>query len=76
MDVFVLHHVHVFDDGEEDVKLIGVYSSQANAVAAIDRLRQQPGFRDMLEGFTISRYPIDLDHWTEGYVTIDTADGL
>ncbi len=25
MEIFVLHHVHIFDDGEEDVKLIGLY---------------------------------------------------
>ena len=51
MDVFVLHHVNTLDDGEEDVKMIGVYSSQEQAEAAIDRLSAKPGFSDAPEGF-------------------------
>ena len=73
MNVFVLHHIHVLDDDEEDVKLIGVYSSEAAADAAITRLRQQPGFSEKPEGFTISQYSLDMDYWTEGYVTLDPS---
>jgi hypothetical protein len=74
MDVFILHHVHTFDDGEEDVKLIGVYSSLATATDAIERLRRQPGFCDIPEGFMIDRYALDVDHWIEGYVTIGSNE--
>ena len=70
MEVFVLQHVHTFDDGEEDVKMIGVYSSREQAEAAIGRLSGQPGFSDTLEGFEIAPYVLDVDHWTEGYVTV------
>ena len=70
MDVFVLHHVHTFDEGDEDVKMIGVYSSSALATLAIERLRLQPGFCDAPDGFTIDKYSVDVDHWEEGYVTI------
>ena len=73
MDVFVLHHIHVLDDDVEDVKLIGVYSSEAAARAAITRLRPQSGFCETPEGFTISQYSLDVDHWTEGYVTLDPS---
>lgn len=31
MRVFVLQHVHLINDGEEDVKLIGVYSTRERA---------------------------------------------
>jgi hypothetical protein len=31
MDVFILWHVHEFEDGSEDVKLIGVYSARERA---------------------------------------------
>jgi hypothetical protein len=71
MDVFVLHHVHTFDNGDEDVKLIGVYSSLVTAQTAITRLKYQPGFRELPEGFTISQYRVDTDHWIEGYTTMD-----
>jgi hypothetical protein len=70
MDVFILWHVHEFEDGSEDVKLIGVYSTRERAEAAKQRLLNQPGFCDIPEGFHIDRYPLDKDHWTEGYVTV------
>lgn len=68
--VFVLEHVHVKDDGEEDVKLIGLYSSRARAEEAVVRLISMPGFRDTPEGFSIGEYPIDQDGWAEGYTAI------
>jgi len=67
--VWVLQHVHLFDDGDEDVKLIGVYSTEAKGKEAIERLRIQPGFRDAQDGFTLDCYPWDRDHWAEGYET-------
>jgi hypothetical protein len=69
-DLFVVQHLHVLHDGEEDVKLIGVYSSSEGAERAVARLRLQAGFCDTPEGFSIDRYTLDEDHWTEGYVTI------
>jgi hypothetical protein len=69
MDVFVLHHIH--DLGEnEDTKLIGVYSSEVRAAAAISRLSCQPGFVEHPNGFHLDRYSVDKDHWTEGFVTV------
>lgn len=70
MKVFVLHHVHELSDGEEDVKLIGIYSSEETANLAIARLAQQPGFREAVAGFHVERYEVDKDHWTEGFVTV------
>jgi len=70
MEVFVLHHVHTFDSGEEDVKMLGVYSSLEQAEAAIERLKAKPGFSDTPEGFIVDRYVMNEDCWTEGYVTV------
>jgi hypothetical protein len=69
--VFLLQHTHEFDDGHEDVKLIGVYSNRANAEKAQIAVRDQPGFRDTPEGFTISECRLDPEQpsWEEGYVT-------
>ena len=69
MDTFVLQHVHVLDEDEEDVKMIGVYSSQEAAEAAIARMRLLPGFREAPDGFNIDRYQLDEDNWTSGYIT-------
>jgi hypothetical protein len=61
------------EDGTEDVKFIGVYSSRDNAQAAIARLGQTPGFSDALAGFHIDEYQVDKDQWVEGYSTLANA---
>lgn len=77
--VFVLRHNHVIGDGVEDVKIIGVYRTRRAAKRAIARLASKPGFAehaggadampgDDEEGFHITRYALDDDHWVQGYV--------
>ena len=68
--VYLLHHVHEYEDGREDVKLIGVYTSETLASEALARVRNQPGFRDHPAGFEICEYELNQDSWTEGYVTL------
>jgi hypothetical protein len=71
MEVFVLWHVHEFPDGEEDGKLIGIYSSPERAEQAKERALARPGFRDAPDGFIIDRETVDEDGWLEGYITVD-----
>jgi hypothetical protein len=74
--VFVVQHVHTLADGSEDVKFVGVYSSRATAEAAVARLSQVAGFADATDGFSIDEYPLDRDHWTDGYVAGATTPQL
>jgi homoserine kinase type II len=67
--VFILWHVHSHPSGDDDEKLIGVYSSQISATAAIDRVKDQLGFIDHPDGFSVHEYELDRDHWTEGFVS-------
>ena len=71
--VFVLQHVHAQEDGGEDVKLIGVYSSQEKADEAVARLGRLPGFSEAPDGFHVDEYRVDQDHWVEGYVVVAGA---
>ena len=72
--VYVLHHIHVADDGgEEDVKLIGIYETAQDAESAVVRLRVLPGFRDHPDGFEITGYELNKDHWTEGFISWEEA---
>jgi hypothetical protein len=84
--VYLLHHVHVLDDCE-DAKLIGVYSSEDAARAAVGRLDSMPGFSDFPkllaefdeadEGFTIEAYDLDEDAtWSDGFATFRDGDWL
>jgi len=68
MDVFLLWHVNTWPDGEEDAKLIGVYSTLELADAARQRAASLPGFRDAPTGFLVDRYTVDQDEWREGFV--------
>ncbi|MEN6497974.1 MAG: hypothetical protein ABFD16_27055 [Thermoguttaceae bacterium] len=83
--VFIVQHLHVHDNGNEDVKMIGVYESRKAAEQAVERLAKQSGFRDWPKivnplqdneesGFYIDEYRIGEDHWTEGYVTMPQED--
>lgn len=47
--------------------LIGVYRTEADAKAAAERLKDQPGFRDYSEGFKFYEYALGQDHWTQGF---------
>jgi homoserine kinase type II len=75
MKVFLLEHVHELPDGREDVKLIGVYSSQERAEEAKQRVLAKPGFQETPDGFSISRCAVDEDHWTDGYTSLVEEDG-
>lgn len=70
-EVYVLHHVHEFEDSQEDVKLLGVFSSEAKAKEVIERYKKMPGFQNYPDGFSTDKYIIDKAEWTEGFVTCD-----
>ena len=72
--VFLLWHSTECEDCPDDVKLIGVYRTEEDARAALERVKDKPGFRDLPEGFEIVEYPLNRDGWTEGYVTVYPKD--
>jgi hypothetical protein len=71
MKVFLLWHTHRVSDGREDEKLIGVYSSLRLAQEAQNVTSEKHGFRDSFEGFEISEYELDTNHWQSGYAIVD-----
>jgi hypothetical protein len=70
--VFMLSHTHGEDDDEreENYKVIGIYSSEDEARAAIARKLQYPGFCDEPDGFEIEKIELNHDMWAEGYITV------
>lgn len=64
----------LIDEEYDDVKVIGVYSTEAAAKAAIDRARLRDGFRDEPDCFIADAYALDVDHWTKGFVSIPWDD--
>ena len=52
------------------VKVIGIYSTEALAEAAMERVRILPGFADRPDSFDIHPYCVDEDHWTRGFIRL------
>jgi len=73
MKVFLVQHAYYLEE-EEEIKIIGIYSTQDKAEEAIAKLRSQPGFQDTPKDFYIDTYTMDQDHWSEGYVTVRNTD--
>lgn len=73
MKVYVLQHTHRVD-GEDDVKLLGVYSTRDEGERAITRFSTRPGFAEAPDGYDLDEYDVDTDCWTEGYVTMRVSD--
>jgi hypothetical protein len=73
--VFILQHERQKDLDNEDVKIIGIYSTREKAEKTIDNYikKNLPGFKDYPDSFNITKYELDKDHWTEGF-GIDIED--
>jgi len=55
-------------DARGDEKLIGVYRTEEDALAAFERVKAKRGFSDEGGEFECVRYELNRDHWTEGFV--------
>ena len=56
------------EDSEDRELFIGVYSSESQAKAAVERVKNEKGFADFPQGFHIFPYELDKDHWREGFI--------
>jgi hypothetical protein len=61
--VYLLWHT----DASDDEKLIGVYRTKKDALTAIERVRDKPGFADDGGLFECAKYEVKRDHWTDGF---------
>ncbi len=68
-EVYILHHVRQPGEEEEDVKLLGVFSSEELAQKSIEKYKKMEGFEDFQEGFSIDKYIVDKMEWGEGFIT-------
>jgi len=70
MQVYILHHTHSLYEDNDDIKLIGVYSTYQKATEAQIKLESVVGFKEHLDGFSIEEYDLNVSSWQEGFVTI------
>jgi hypothetical protein len=60
----------VFDEAHDDMKVIGIYSTELRAMEALERAGRRPGFCDEPDCFVVVPYTLDEDEWTDGFVTL------
>lgn len=64
--VYLLEHMKNAHD-YDSVKTLGIYTSLRDAEEAVARYKLLNGFRDYPDGFSIDKYALGKDHWTEGF---------
>ena len=68
--VFLLIHSYE-SEGYDEIKTIGIYSSQKKAENVVEEYKNILGFKDYpLDCFYIAEYEIDKNHWEEGFVKV------
>jgi hypothetical protein len=66
---YLVYHEHISDQDSSYVKFIGLFQTKKAAKLAVERLKQQPGFKENPKGFTIDFHKFDKENWTEGFVS-------
>ncbi len=66
--VYLLYHLRK-DGPESDTQLllIGAYRSEDDAKAAIERLKNKPGFAKYPDGFEYHAYTLGVENWSDGF---------
>jgi hypothetical protein len=68
--VYLLWFEQERETGEDIELLIGVYASETDARAAIELVKDQPGFREYPEGLQIHERQLGATSWTEGFIEV------
>lgn len=68
--VYLLWFIRERAAGQDTELLIGIYRTQEDAMAAIERLKGKPGFVNYPQGFEIHDRVLGEDSWTEDFVEV------
>lgn len=71
--VYVVKHVQQNDDGIDEAKIVGVFTTSEAAEGAILQLRTKPGFVEHPDGFHVDAYELDWIEWSAGLVSAPPA---
>ena len=68
--VFLLQNSYEKNNGFEETKIIGIFSTYQKAEETIVEYRIKKGFVDHPDDFFIDEYLLDEKNWSEGFVCI------
>jgi hypothetical protein len=66
-NVYILFHSYDNNDCEE-TKTIGVYNTEETALLVIEEYKKLPGFMNYPNDFHISKYKLNENNWTSGFI--------
>ncbi|MGM9979052.1 MAG: hypothetical protein ACI33J_09665 [Clostridium sp.] len=66
MKLYLLEHNRKIN-GYDELKTLGIYSSEEEAKKVILEYKKLPGFKDYLDEFRITEYKIDKKYCIEGF---------
>jgi hypothetical protein len=71
--VFLVRHARESYDGIDDIKFIGVYSTEKKAQLAVEHAKTLPGFKETPDGFHVEGLLLNRSGWLSGFVTVHGA---
>lgn len=69
--LYLLYYVCEFEDGHDDVRILGVFSSIGKAKKALAEIIKISELRKVKKNFVIDEDKIKLLDWEEGFITVD-----
>jgi hypothetical protein len=69
--IYFLDYVYEFDDGHEDIRLLGVFSSKEKAKIALQNITNNHKYKKIKKYIVMSEDFINRLGWTDGFVTLD-----
>ena len=68
--IYFLDFVYEFEDGHDDIKLLGVFSSKKNAKLALEKIKANPEYKKITKYIVISEDSMETLGWEDGYMTV------
>ena len=68
--VYLLHFVYEFEDGHENIILLGVFSSRIKAKEALLRLKSNYKIKPISKYFVIDENTVNRMRWEEGFTIV------
>ena len=68
--IYFLDYVYEFEDGHDDIRLLGVFSSRKKAKEALLRIKNNPNYEKIAKYLVISGSFMEKLNWPDGYVII------
>ena len=65
--VYLLHYCYEYENGEDDVELLGVFSSEKVIQDLLCGFKEVSELRSVLSYLTIDEYTIGEREWLEGF---------